>query len=333
MASCRRLLFSLGVLIVPGMGVADPAFYGVSDGRIQAGSVGGAAYYEGKERGWFWYEDPPEEDVPPEPMPPVPVPAKPKPDPVKAPEASPLSSEWFRKNMEKYRDKAIDNPSNENVTLYMYLQRVMLDKAERFAEASQVAVMSDAMLDENTRRPIATFGSAAKDEMATKGTEQAAKKLAATAGLWFFYSSDCNYCIKESGVLQGLRNTYGFKVLPIALDGLPLPNGDFRDFIKDQGQAKKMGVDTTPALFLVKPGNNGGVIQLGQGLLSGEELVGRAITLAHQQGWLSDGEYDETRKVKPLEIDNKTIDSVDEKQLTDPRALVETLRRNLKQQL
>jgi conjugal transfer pilus assembly protein TraF len=234
--------------------------------------------------------------------------------------------------MEKYRDKAIDEPTPENVSAYMYLQRVVLDKSEKFAQVTQQVVMSDPVLDENSRRPTATFGAFAMDDMATKGTENAAKKLAKSAGLWFFYSSTCEFCIKEVGVLKGLMNAHGFKVLPIALDGLPLPGGEFPDFTIDRGQAKKLGVETTPALFLVKPGQDGGAIQLGQGLLSGEEIIKRAINLAHQNNWLDTDEYNETLKVKPMQVDTQTIQTIDEAVMNDPAALVKTIRDNLRKQ-
>lgn len=91
----------------------------------------------------------------------------------------------------------------------MYLQRVMLDKAEKFTRFAGGDEPS--RTHENSRRPIATFGAFAMDDMATQGTEKAAKKLAETAGLWFFYSSTCSFCVKEAGVLKGLMNAYGFK--------------------------------------------------------------------------------------------------------------------------
>lgn len=312
-------------------------FYGVTDGREQSASVPNSPYYEGKERGWFWYEEPvlDEDVVETEPLsqelPPIQE-KKSEPTPAKPPEAKPLSAEWFRKNMEKYRDKAIDEPTPQNVSAYMYLQRVMLDKAEKFTEISQQVVMTDPVLDENSRRPIATFGAFAMDDLATQGTEKAAKKLAETAGLWFFYSSTCNFCVKEAGVLKGLMNAYGFKVLPIALDGLPLPGGEFPDFTIDHGQAKKLGAETTPALFLVKPGENGGAIQLGQGLLSGDEIIKRAITLGHQNGWLNNNEYNETLKVKPMQVDNQTIQGIDEQTMNNPGEMVKTIRDNLRKQ-
>jgi conjugal transfer pilus assembly protein TraF len=344
LAPCLLLALLCGGLVNAGEankeanGDGSPLFYGVSDGREQSASVlNKSPFYEDKERGWFWYEDPvfdeePAEEEATSPPPPVQEKKTEPEQPAKPQGAKPLSAEWFRKNMEKYRDKAIDEPTQQNVSAYMYLQRVMLDKAEKFSEISQRVVMSDPVLDENSRRPIATFGAFAMDDRATKGTEKAAKKLAENAGLWFFYASTCEFCIKEVGVLKGLMNAYGFKVLPIALDGLPLPGGEFPDFTIDRGQAKKLGVETTPALFLVKPGQNGDAIQLGQGLLSGDEIIKRAITLAHQNGWLNSDEYQDTLKVKPMQVDTETLQNIDEKVMDKPNELVKTIRNNLRKQ-
>ncbi|MBM4207335.1 MAG: hypothetical protein FJ190_04720 [Gammaproteobacteria bacterium] len=314
-------------------------FFGVSDGREQPSAKSpNAPFYENKERGWFWYEDPlteePNDVEQPIKEPPPPAPEK-KEDPkfTKPLEPKPLSSEWFRKNMEKYRDKAIDDPTAENVSTYMYLQRVMLDKAEKFADASQKLMMKDAVLDENARRPIATFGAFAKDDMSNRGIQQAAKKLAEQAGIWFFYYSTCEFCVKEAGVLKGLMNAFGFKVLPIALDGLPLPGGSFPEFMSDHGQGKKLSVETTPALFLVKPDDSGGAIQIGQGLLSGEEIVRRAIALAHENGWLNNDEYDQTLAVTPIQVDNETIKSIDEDTMDKPGELVKIIRDNLRKKM
>lgn len=315
---------------------AGAVFFGVSDGRDLAPSLTGSAFYSDKERGWFWYEDPLLEEQTEEEN--TEIPASPAQEmeskqtpPIKQ-ETKPLSAEWFRKNMEKYRDKAIDEPTPQNVSAYMYLQRVMLDKAEKFTEISQQVVMNDPVLDENSRRPVATFGAFAMDDKSAQGTEKAAKQLAQSAGIWFFYSSTCTFCVKEAGVLKGLMNAYDFKVIPIALDGLPLPGGEFKDFTIDRGQAKKMGVDTTPALFLVKPGENGGVIQLGQGLLSGDEIIRRSITLSHQNGWLNSDDYNDTLKVKPLQVDNQTIQNINDNVMNNPSELVKTIRNNLRKQ-
>ena len=110
-----------------------------------------STFFHDKERGWFWREEFIE--------PPLPKPKKEKhPTPIPArdftEEIQPLSVAWLRKNLEKYRDQAIDTPSPENVAAYFYLQRVMMDKAHRFTDVAHEVVISDPRLDENVRRPI-----------------------------------------------------------------------------------------------------------------------------------------------------------------------------------
>lgn len=311
----------------------EQAFFGVSDGRENVPpQLQTSAFYQQKERGWFWYETPIEEEHeiewPPEPA----TPKQERINQKNSPPLKPLSSEWFRANLTKYRDEAVDNPTPENVSKYMYLQRVMLDKAERFTDATKQVVMADPILDENSRRPIATFGANALDEQAELGTAKVAKQLAKAAGLWFFYSSTCTFCIKEAGVLKGLANAYGFKVMAIALDGLPLPDNSYPNFTTDSGQGKKLGVENTPALFLVKPGNNGDVIQIGQGLLSGDDIVKRAVLLGYQRGWIDDSDYNGTLKAKPVTVDQTTLQTVIDEDFDRPDALVSKIKDNLRMQ-
>jgi len=322
----------IGVLAHADEGMGQP-FFGVSDGRVNVPTqLQPSAFYRQKERGWFWYETPVEEEPEIE-LPPETKPLKQEQmEQKKLPTFKPLSSEWFRANLTKYRDRAVDDPTPENVSRYMYLQRVMLDKAERFTDVTKQVVMADPILDENSRRPIATFGANALDEQAELGMAKVAKQLAKEAGLWFFYSSTCTFCIKEAGVLKGLANAYGFKILPIALDGLPLPDNPFPNFTVDNGQSNKLGVDTTPALFLVKPGNNGDVIQIGQGLLSGDDIVKRAVVLGYQRGWIDDSDYNGTLKAKPITVDQTTLQTLNDDDLNRPDVLVSKIKENLRAQ-
>ena len=123
------------------------------------------SYFTDKQRGWFWYEvqpEPvlkrkPEPQAPKPPTPSLPSAAENSPKPINPAEPEPLTSAWLRKNMETYLNKAIDEPSHENVAAFYYLQRVMMDKAERFTNAARYVVMSDPQLDETVRRPVATY--------------------------------------------------------------------------------------------------------------------------------------------------------------------------------
>jgi hypothetical protein len=105
-----------------------------------------AGFYFREQEGWFWYEREPEPSPEPQPAPPPPQPAPPEPAPRSAttPEGpKPLSAQWLREHLGEYRDAAIDDPTPQNVALYLYLQRVALDKSSRFAAASQRAVQLD----------------------------------------------------------------------------------------------------------------------------------------------------------------------------------------------
>ena len=110
-----------------------------------------AGFYFREEEGWFWYEREPD----PAPAPKLPLPEQP-PVPAEpqvsetAPEGQkPLSAQWIREHIGAYRDAAIDDPTPQNVALYLYLQRVALDKSSRFAAATQRAVQLDPFLDSN----------------------------------------------------------------------------------------------------------------------------------------------------------------------------------------
>ncbi len=283
-------------------------------------------FFLDKERGWFWRESQSErkkaESVIPKPNP-SPTQASPKPPP---PEQSPLSAAWFRKNLEKYRDRAIDDPSSENVAAYYYLQRVMMDKAHRFTDVARQVVMSDPFLDENQRRPIATFAANETNRLAGVATEQALASLARQAGILFFFRSDCPYCHIQAPLLAVLEKRFGFKVYAVSLDGKPMPGELYPDFHTDRGQANLLGVTSTPAMFLMKPPDE--LLPLSQGALSLDDLTGRILLAAHESGWIDDAVFDATRgqRLSPSLIPSPA--AVPAEALGDPVELIQALQAN-----
>ncbi len=121
------------------------------------------------------------------------------------------------------------------------------------------------------------------------------QRIAETAGVLFFFRSDCPYCEAQAPLLQLLASRYGFSILPVSIDGAPLPGGAFPEFRQDRGQAQALGVVSTPALFLVRPPD--AVVPLSQGLLSLAQLQERVVVAAVEAGWISEGEYTRTRPV------------------------------------
>jgi conjugal transfer pilus assembly protein TraF len=289
-------------------------------------------FFLDKARGWFWREVPPEPRRPetviatPKPQPPT-SPSDPKTrlDSAPVPPASvPLTAAWFRKNLEHYRDRAIDDPSAENVAAYYYLQRVMLDKAHRFTDVARQVVMADPNLDENRRRPIATFAANEANRLAGLASEQALSVVAQQAGLLFFFRSDCPYCHVQAPLLKLLEQRFGFKVVAVSLDGRPMPGDLYLDFRTDQGQAAVLGVQSTPALFLMKPPET--LLPLSQGALSLDDLTARILTVAHGVGWIDEALFETTRGQRSLsDLWPASAEALSPEALDDPLALIQAL--------
>lgn len=250
-------------------------------------------YFQRHREGWFWYETAPAPEEAPKP--PLAAPAT-KPEPPNAAVEPPaLSAEWLKINIPKYLDRALDAPTPENVAAYYYLQRVALDKSNRFSDVAQEVVTEDYALDEVSRRPLATYAVNEMNRVAGATRAEVLREIGAQAGILFVYHSECRYCAIQAPVLKAFARLYGFTILPIALDGLPLPDGSFPDYRPDTGQARELGVQQTPAMFLARPPNR--VVELAQGALSIDELTQRVVIAAKQLGLIDEKSYDRTRPV------------------------------------
>ncbi|MFY9973275.1 MAG: conjugal transfer protein TraF [Chromatiaceae bacterium] len=287
-----------------------------------------AGFYERSAEGWFWYRDPRVPSVP-VPAPGAPPPVAPAPPPESLAESpaqpgpAPLSAQWFRENLDRYRDRAIDEPSPENVAVYLHLQRIAMDKSSRFAAVSERVVQGDPVLDEITRRPTATFGANLVDRNAGAAMDSLLGRLAQSAALWFFYRSDCPYCDAQAPLLEALAERYGFAVLAVSLDGAGLTDGRFPDYRVDQGQAALLGVVSTPALFLARP-DQGDVAPIAQGLLSLSQLRERIVLAAVQAGWITEAEAEHAKAtVTRTHLAPGALAVLPE----DPASLLESLRR------
>jgi conjugal transfer pilus assembly protein TraF len=291
-----------------------------------------SGFYGRHSEGWFWYAEPPdlppEEDEPPSPPPPPPVPppAAAAPAPPEGP--PPLSAAWLREHLPKALDQALDNPSKENVSLYFHLQRVAVDKSQAFTDQMERVVLGDAVLDENMRRPMATFAANKMNEVAGDQADAMMSEIAKTAGIWFFYRSNCPYCHQQVAILKVLERQYGFRVLAISTDGLPLPGGVYPQFQINQGQAEQLGVQTVPALFLVRPPND--IQAIAQGAVALDDLQRRVLITAVRAKWITEEAFARTRTFEDKGSLATVPPPADTQIVQDPERLVEYLRSKLR---
>ncbi len=319
-----RLWAALSALLLAGVSVAQTAPAPPSDKRPPF------AHYADKARGWHFKEVIPDPEPEPEPPPPAPAPAPAPPaQPASAP-LKPMSSAWIKEKLPQYLDNAIDDPTPENISAYLYLQKYAMDASERFASAYQRVTLADPNLDGTVTHPTWNAGSAAYDDAAEKSKKSTLKALSQEYGLWFFFRSDCEACHIEVTALQSFANQYGFTVYPISIDGRPLEGAPFKDFKADRGHARLLGVEYTPSIYLVKPPNT--FLQISSGLVSSTELETRILELGVQNGVIPQATYERTQaNRKNLLPSPARVTMASDAPVDDPKFIRDSLKKMLKQ--
>jgi conjugal transfer pilus assembly protein TraF len=232
-------------------------------------------------RGWHFYKRPPAAIVKP--------PVSELGDVARPPEASAMSTAWLRENLPRFQDAALDNPTPQNIEILALMNRLAIDRADRLATGMELLAQTNPVLDASSNAPTSTIGRAAMDESTRKARAEAFGKISQRAGLYYFFRHDCPFCHKQNPVLRSFADAAGLEVLAISLDGLPMPDGSYPDFVVDQGQAMGLGVEVTPTLALVVPGQPPRI--LAQGVRSIPELEARLLANAVSMNLISSHEH------------------------------------------
>lgn len=226
-------------------------------------------WYRDGARGWFWYEDPPEAIEDPDPVALMPA--------VGVVPADPIAElETLQAHVERAKALAVLHPTETHIRQWMELNAAVQRRATLFADMTQRVVWSTPSLDQSLVRPHSPEGLKAWTAARTESRTAALRDIAQSYGLFFVFSSDCPYCIQIAPFLKRFARTYDFKLIPISIDGgtLPeFPNARYEPSIK-----ARLGVDVTPAIFLVDPGA-GHIQPIAYGVISLSELESRIVRL------------------------------------------------------
>ena len=291
--------------------------FGMSLGHAQSRP---SQFEDFKGDGYYWYKKDPE----PKPVkPPEKKPVTPAPTSALSTEPKPLSAAWIRANIKKLLDTAIDAPTKENVTNYMYAQRIILDKSQNFSEMAKEVVGTDPFLDENNRSPIASFAQNPFARGITAAKESAMRDLGAKAGLWVFvdHPEKCSACEGYvSNILEGLpqvpgvANKYKFHFRKV--------------FVTSEGgkaAAKRLNLRLTPTTVMVLPPNK--YFLVSQGLMAQDQLVDRILLVAKSEGLLT---KDQLETINPYNKDVLTTEQMkDLPENQDPSDVMKSLRERI----
>jgi conjugal transfer pilus assembly protein TraF len=233
---------------------------------------GEGPYWRHRERGWFWYEDPPSErKEAPGPKPKAIAPATPgKP-------AELVEFEALQKRVEELRNIAIISPTERHIRNYLAIQNFVIEKASTFADVAQRVIWATPELDPTVSgRPVNAKALEVFDRQQEQARTNTVAQLARTHALFFFFRSDCPYCHQFAPLLRAFEAKWGLKIVPVSVDGGGLPA--FPHPRVDNGIARTLDVRQVPALFLAEPAS-GRITPVGYGVVSEAELLERIETV------------------------------------------------------
>jgi conjugal transfer pilus assembly protein TraF len=209
----------------------------------------------------------------------LPAPLKPaeKPAPKKPPSIQDMkTTKEINAELERLKDLAIMNPTEENVKAFASGLEYMMSKASLFTDVYRRVSWQTPELNHTELRPHNTVGMDTYNVARNNKKTQSLAALAKDNGLFFFFKSDCPYCHKLAPTVKLLQSRHGMEIFPVSLDGKGLP--DFPGYETDRGAAKNLGVDRVPALLLVSK-TTGKVQAVSFGMISFSEIEERIYVL------------------------------------------------------
>ncbi|KDR25599.1 conjugal transfer protein [Caballeronia zhejiangensis] len=204
-----------------------------------------------------------------------------------------VTVEFLRKIYPQLEERAINNPTDANVSDYMYAKRVIFDKAQRFSEAVVRVLHEDPVLDENNRVPYASIGARSVRNADYQAQQKAVEELSKIGGLVVFVDGSCRFCAMQLPILDMLRRGYNVEYLVISLDGTR-PKGFTGSIMQDNGMFHKLGLKLTPSIvFVPHPRAYNGPVDpnkyliVSQGFYAEDELVKQIAFAGHDTQLLS----------------------------------------------
>lgn len=239
-----------------------------------------AGFFQDRERGWFWYEDPVEEIEEEE--------KKGEPAPAPAAAAQPAvpavlsPREMLKKQGEEWEDamaNAILNPSRETYVDFLARTAHINQQAETFATGFKQAIWLTPEYDYTLEKPRNSQAIIAQNEAELKLRVEELRGLSETNGLLFFFRSDCPFCHRFAPILKRFSEEYGFTVIPVSLDGQGIPEYPYPKPNYEMG--RQLNVEVVPAVFMVNPGTNS-VATVGYGFNDWSALTTKVLFAAQQ---------------------------------------------------
>lgn len=210
-------------------------------------------------RGWYYYEDP------------QPVTIQ-----IESQATAKYNSyrdynEAVKQEFEEVQDRAIYNPTPENIQAYNSALRIISNNAVRFGMLS----VTQNWQDPNAGTSLAAPNGAGLQLDLDKQRQQIGQIVKRYA-IFYFIDKDCKYCSVEANELKRLEYTYNVTVRVISLDSSKLTQ--YPTPTIDQGISRKLGVQEAGELMAFDSSTNKTTV-LGFGYIHFDQIIQRLQTL------------------------------------------------------
>ena len=235
-------------------------------------------------RGWFFGNEEYEEEKEPKPIEKALVPKEKKQDKresekKKPPITATEQMELFQKSFEEAKNRAVLNPTYENVREWLYQQRAMWNQADQFSKVFKEVVFSDHTLGSTRNFPTSNYSADAFAIEREMKILEVLKILSQKGQLFFFFDSTCPHSQAQVMPLNNLKKKYGIEYFAISVDGNNIEG--LENFRVDNGISHNFGVRMVPALYFVVPKTRE-LFFISEGILSTASIVERLVVVAKQ---------------------------------------------------
>ena len=246
-------------------------------------------------KGYYYYQDPLlEQEIQPQHLPPTPaMPLQPehfkdavalkdalKHLPVEKIDLPALPAAWLKVLLTAKREAALDQQSETNMLAYLQVHKETFTRSQRFTDMWQTVVWTHPELDFTAGNPSSVVGHEIYAEHKKAEEEQLLTSMRDRMGLFFFYTSTCPFCQKQSQLLKVFADSYGISVKPVTRDGRSLvewPNSEV-----DNGMGEQIGVHKVPVIYLAIPEEQF-LVPIGAGVITVQDLHDRMVMILTQR--------------------------------------------------
>jgi len=201
-------------------------------------------FYQNTRKGWFWYEDPPQEIQEQQVKPGKSQPPRTLPnlDNYSIDELWNMYPDDFQSLLNSVQKKAVQYPTENNILQYLAIQDVARRKALAYTHASMYVTQKYSNLfSVNQVYPTAEPGITARVRMQQNEIEQTISRAMDDHALLFFTSSGCGFCEKQAQILAYFKEKYGWQIKTV-------------DISQNSTAAARFNITITPTLLLIKKG-------------------------------------------------------------------------------